>query len=455
VLDASSSSSPTKAESSSASLSSATGLIQGEVAQIGQSQASHWAMPLVWKFFKRFTLGQLTMLLPDGTQRQLGGSVGQAELALWPSLKAHMHIVDARFFSMILKSGDIGLAEAFIAGYWHSDNVVAVIRWFILNTLHAYPKGNMNGAWQVNLARWVNRFQHRLRPNTVTGSLANIQAHYDLSNPFFQLFLDPSMAYSSGKFLALNDDLETAQQQKFESLCQKLRLRPTDHLLEIGSGWGGLAVYAAAQFGCRVTTVTVSKAQYDGALDRVKQAGLTHLVQVQLCDYRQLTGQYDKLVSVEMIEAVGDAYYETFFAQCQALLKPHGLMVLQMITCPDDRYELVKGHVDFIQKYIFPGSLLPSLHRVQLALRRTGDWFLHELEDLGNSYARTLALWNQNLQAQQQQVLNMGFDEAFVRKWHYYLQYCEAAFATRNITVVQVVYTRPNNPLLVEALAWD
>jgi cyclopropane-fatty-acyl-phospholipid synthase len=411
---------------------------------------SSWGMPLVWQFFKRFTLGDMLMVLPDGSKRRLGGQL-MTELALsWPNLKAEMTVHDTRFFDAVIKSGDIGLAEAYMLGYWDSDHVASVLRWFIINSIYAYPKGDMRGVWHVNLVRWVNRLEHRLKPNTKQGSQKNIVTHYDLSNPFFQLFLDPSMAYSSGLFLDEQDDLDAAQTNKFEALCQKLRLRPSDHLLEIGSGWGGFAVYAAKHYDCQVTTVTISNAQYQGALQRIRAAGLDHKIEVKLCDYRELTGQFDKIVSVEMIEAVGDAFYETFFAQCHHLLKPHGLLVLQMITCPDDRYTLIKTHIDFIQKHIFPGSLLPSLDRIQQAVRASTDLFLHELKDLGNSYSRTLAIWDKNFLQQLPATRQLGFDDTFIRKWHYYLEYCQAAFATRNITVVQAIYTRANNPILVE-----
>jgi cyclopropane-fatty-acyl-phospholipid synthase len=424
------------------------------VGEPAPKKAETWSMPLVWQFFKRFTLGDLLMVLPDGSKRRLGGQMFNPDVMSWPSLRAEMVVHDGRFFDCVVKSGDIGLAEAYMQGYWDSDNVAAVLCWFIVNTVHAYPKGDMGAVWQVNLARWVNRLQHRFRPNTVAGSQKNIESHYDLSNPFFQLFLDPTMAYSSGLFQDELDDLESAQHNKFEALCQKLRLRPHDHLLEIGSGWGGFAVYAASHYGCRVTTVTVSQAQYEGACQRIHQAEMDHKVDVKICDYRDLTGQYDKIVSVEMIEAVGDAYYDTFFAQCQQLLKPNGLLVLQMITCPDDRYQLVKSHVDFIQKHIFPGSLLPSLDRIHQSVRSTTDLFMHQLDDLGNSYARTLAIWDRNFLQQLASIELLGFDATFIRKWHYYLQYCEAAFATRNITVVQAVYTRANNPTLLEAFSW-
>jgi cyclopropane-fatty-acyl-phospholipid synthase len=420
----------------------------------GPIAVSQWATPLVWQFFKDFTLGELIINLPDGSQRRLGHGQTTEQSQRWPQLKAQMVINHPRFFKAIVKAGDIGLAESYVQGDWDSPNVAAVLRWFIINTVNRYPNGDMRSVWQVNLAQWINRWAHRLRPNSLEGSQLNIRAHYDLSNPFFQLFLDPTMAYSSGKFTAMDEDLETAQNNKFESLCQKLRLRPSDHLLEIGTGWGGLAVYAAKQYGCQITTVTISKAQYDGAMARIQQAGVEHLVTLKLCDYRQLTGQFDKIVSVEMIEAVGDAYYEVFFAQCQRLLKPHGLLCLQMITCPDDRYNLLKQHVDFIQKYIFPGSLLPSLDRIQQALRQCTALTMFELEDMGNSYARTLTLWDNNFLNQLKAVKQMGFDDAFIRKWHYYLQYCEAAFATRNITVVQALYSRANNPTLVETLQW-
>jgi cyclopropane-fatty-acyl-phospholipid synthase len=300
----------------------------------------------------------------------------------------------------------------------------------------------------VNFLKIVNKIQHALRSNTKDGSRKNISEHYDLGNEFFSLFLDPSMAYSSAYFTNAKESLHQAQINKYDLLCQKLKLTDRDHLLEIGSGWGGLAMHAAQNYGCRVTTVTISKQQHAFVSEKVFERGLKDFIDVKFMDYRDIKGQFDKIVSVEMIEAVGHKFMKTFFVQCHALLKKDGLLALQMILSPDHRYESFRKNVDWIQKHIFPGSLLPSMQVIQSSIRETGNLMLYDFEDMTPSYAQTLKIWregfNQNLSA----VRDMGFEEEFIRKWNYYKSYCEAAFKTRNISVVQAVFTRPNNLVL-------
>jgi cyclopropane-fatty-acyl-phospholipid synthase len=300
----------------------------------------------------------------------------------------------------------------------------------------------------LNLLKFYNRALHLLRPNSVGTARRNISEHYDLGNDFYRLWLDPTMTYSSAYFTAPAQTLEAAQIAKYDALCRKLRLIPGDHVLEIGSGWGGFACHAVRHYGCRVTTVTISVEQFNYARERFLREGLADRVDIRLEDYRRLTGKFDKIVSVEMMEALGDRYLETYCAKLHALLKPDGLIGLQYITVPDSRHAELKSDVDWIQKHIFPGSLLLSIGRVNHALNRTGDLFLHHLEDLGLSYARTLRAWFDAFNARLADVRALGFDERFIRKWNYYLQYCEAAFAMRNISVVQAIYTRPNNPRL-------
>jgi cyclopropane-fatty-acyl-phospholipid synthase len=297
-----------------------------------------------------------------------------------------------------------------------------------------------------------NRILHLLRPNSLQTSRRNISEHYDLGNDFYKLFLDPTMTYSSALFNSPEQTLEAAQIAKYAALCRKLKLKRTDHLLEIGSGWGGFSCHAAKNYGCRITTVTISEEQFKYAQARFKTEGVADRVEIKLMDYRQITGQFDKIASIEMLEAVGHAYHEIYFAKCNELLKPDGLLGLQVITCPDARYESLRKNVDWIQKHIFPGSLLLSVGRVNQALNRTGDLFLHDSLDLGNSYAKTLRLWRDRFNEQLLAVRLLGFDEKFIRKWNYYFSYCEAAFAMRNISVVQAVYTRPNNPTLKNQL---
>jgi cyclopropane-fatty-acyl-phospholipid synthase len=256
------------------------------------------------------------------------------------------------------------------------------------------------------------------------------------------------MTYSSALFIDPAQTLEQAQIAKYDRLCRHLRLRSEDHVLEIGSGWGGFSLHAAKNYGCKITTVTISQEQYNYARQLFQKENLAGQVEIKFQDYRKLTGQFDKIVSIEMLEAVGDEYLETYFAKCHEVLKPGGLLALQMITCPDSRHESLRKNVDWIQKHIFPGSLLLSIHRVNEALRRTGDLFLHDLKDLGLSYAETLKRWRIAFNRNEDAVRTLKFDTCFIRKWNYYLSYCEAAFAMRNISVVQAVYTRPNNSTL-------
>jgi len=260
--------------------------------------------------------------------------------------------------------------------------------------------------------------------------------------------LDPTMTYSAALFTSSAQTLEEAQIAKYDRLCRQLRLQPGEHVLEIGSGWGGFSRHAVKNYGVRITTVTISVEQFQYARELFHREGLSDRAEVKLLDYRLLTGRFDKIVSIEMLEAVGDKYLKTYFAKCHELLAPHGLLALQMITCPDTRHAALRKNVDWIQKHIFPGSLLLSIHRVNEALRQTGDLFLYDLQDLGLSYAETLKRWRAHFNQNEAAVRALKFDTRFLRKWNYYLSYCEAAFAMRNISVVQAVYTRPNNPTL-------
>jgi cyclopropane-fatty-acyl-phospholipid synthase len=295
---------------------------------------------------------------------------------------------------------------------------------------------------------FAHRVAHKLRPNSRRTSRRNIKEHYDLSNDFFALWLDPTMTYSSAYWDQPGANLEQAQIRKYDVLCRRLRLQPSDQVLEIGSGWGGFSMHAAKNFGCHVTTVTISQAQFDEASRRIALAGLTNKIDVLLQDYREMRGEFDKIASIEMLEAVGERYLDGYFAQCHRLLSRKGLLGLQYITCPDAQYKVLRRGTDFIQRHIFPGSLLNSIGRVNTALNRTGDLFLHDLDDMGPYYARTLHVWRENFHRVLDAVRAQGFDETFIRKWDYYLAYCEAAFATRHISVVQAIYTRADNETL-------
>lgn len=386
--------------------------------------------------------GRLRMELPDGAPVLFGDQSG--------GVTADIRVRNWRFFKRCALYGDIGFGEAYLDGDWETTDITKVISWFLLNADGApqVSGSKMRGAF-VNLLGWQNRIRHWLRGNTLKMSRRNISEHYDLGNRLYQLFLDSTMTYSSALFRAPDQSLEEAQLSKYERLCQQLRLQPGERVLEIGCGWGGFSRYAARRYGVRVTAVTLSQEQFGFARELVNREGLHGLIEVQLTDYRQITGAFDKVVSIEMIEAVGHAHLETFFAKCQAVLKPDGLLALQMITCPDSRYESLRSGADFIQKHVFPGSLLVSIHRVNQALRKTGDLFLHDLKDMGISYAETLRRWREAFNRREKEVRELDFDTRFIRKWNYYLCYCEAAFAMRHISVVQALFTRPNNPVLM------
>lgn len=394
---------------------------------------------LVRRLLRQMRCGGLRLVLPDGHAEHFGDPAAPATAEL------RVRQPDD-FFRRCVLHGNIGLGEAYTAGDWDTDDIAAVISWFIVN-LHALQGSQASSSRLpgLNLLRWADRVLHLLRPNSVRMSRRNIAEHYDLGNDFYSLWLDATMTYSAARFEHPEQSLEAAQHSKYEALCQKLLLRPGDHVLEIGCGWGGFCTHAAREYGCRVTAVTISQEQFDFARERVRREGLEHLIEIRLQDYRHIEGQFDKIASIEMLEAVGDAYVDGFFAQCQRLLKPQGLLAFQVITVPDCRYEALRRGVDWIQKHIFPGSLLLSMDRINRAINRAGDLFLHGLEDLGSGYARTLSLWQERFAARLDEVRALGFDETFIRKWNYYLKYCEAAFATRNISVVQAVYTRPNN----------
>ncbi|MEX2088249.1 MAG: cyclopropane-fatty-acyl-phospholipid synthase family protein [Bacteroidota bacterium] len=386
----------------------------------------------------RLDKGSLSLVLPSGEERHVGDRQSH--------LHASIHIVNPEFFRKVVLFGDVGFGEAYVDGDWETESITNVVQWFILNMDNlALVSGSQARFSPVNLVKVFNRLVHLSRPNTVRGSRKNIAEHYDLSNEFYRLILDPTMTYSSGVFTDDNQSLADAQREKYDRLCRKLRLKPSDHVLEIGCGWGGFAEHAVKNFGVRVTAVTISKEQYEFAEHRFRAAGLSDRITLLLADYRQLTGEFDKIVSIEMLEAVGHEFLESYFAQCHRLLRRDGLLGLQVITSPDSRYETFRKSVDWIQKHIFPGSLLPSIAALNRAVNKTGDLTLHSLEEHTASYAKTLALWRRNFQANLQQVKALGFNHAFIRKWNYYLSYCEAAFLMRNIGVMQLVYTRPNN----------
>lgn len=399
---------------------------------------SSFYQDVVLKALSQMSKGTLHLTLPDGESFTMGTGEG--------SISARISIIDNEFYKRVIMYGDIGFGEAYVDGLWDTDNITNVIKWVLLNVENAPGvSGSKIQALGLNLMKWFNKIYHSKRANTITGSRKNIAEHYDLNNDFFASFLDPTMTYSSAYFYKDGLTLEEAQYAKYERLCRQLHLKPTDHVLEIGSGWGGNAIYMAKTYGCKVTSLTISEEQLKLARERVAAAGLSDRVQILMKDYRHMEGQFDKIVSVEMLEAVGHKYLDEYFRRCHELLKKSGILAIQVITSPDCRYDSLRKGVDWIQKHIFPGSLLPSVAAINAAVNRGGDMTMVDLKDIGLDYARTLKLWYDQFNANLQTVRSLGFDERFIRKWNYYLCYCEAAFAMRNINVMQLTYARPNN----------
>ena len=352
---------------------------------------------------------------------------------------AELHVRDDRFWKAVALRGSIGAGEAFAKSWWTSDDPTAVVRLFARN--HDALNGLEGGL--ARLSRPLLGLYHRLRRNTEDGSHSNISAHYDVSNEFFGLFLDDTMTYSCGVFEREDASMREASIAKIDRLCRKLDLRPEDHLLEIGTGWGAFALHAAREYGCRVTTTTISKEQHALAKQRFEEAGLTDRITLVTEDYRNLTGTYDKLVSVEMIEAVGANFFDTFFAKCASLLKPDGVMALQAITIADQHYERARRSVDFIQRHIFPGSCIPSVTALCSSMTRASDLRMTDLEDIGPHYVRTLATWRRNLRERWSEARAMGYSDEFLRIWEFYFCYCEGGFAERHIGDVHMVLEKP------------
>lgn len=392
---------------------------------------------LVLRALRSFAKGRMQIDLPGGEQLYFGD----------PSLTevtAHIQVLKPLpFFIHVARFGGVGLGEAYTEGWWDTPDLRAVLDWFIIN-IQSSPK--LNGSSQrfkmIGFLKFVNRVQHLLRPNSIRTSRRNISEHYDLGNAFYKLWLDPTMTYSAAKFTRPDQSLEQAQIAKYDSLCEKLHLKPSDHVLEIGCGWGGFSIHAAKKYGCRVTGVTISQEQFKEATKRIKEAGMDHRIEIRFQDYRHITGQFDKIASIEMLEAVGEKYLETYFAKCAEVLAPHGILAVQMITVPDHHFRQLAKGTDWIQKHIFPGSLLLAVGRVNKAIRRTSKLSPLALEDLGQGYARTMREWFDLFNAKLEEVRAQGFSEVFIRKWNYYLKYCESAFATRNISVVQASWSR-------------
>lgn len=390
-----------------------------------------WARRLAYGRLEKLTGGELR-LSEGGSDVLLGHPSADG-------LRADLEVRDPRFWRKLVTGGSLGAAEAYLDGWWESEDLTSLVR------LMARDR-SVTGRLEAGLARFgylLARAWHAMRPNSRTGSRRNIKDHYDLGNELFALFLDESMTYSSALFERPDASLEAAQKAKIDRLCRKLQLDARDHLLEIGTGWGGFAIHAARRYGCRVTTTTISPAQFEEAGRRVAAAGLADRIEIVQKDYRELAGTYSKIVSVEMIEAVGHKYYGAFFAALDRLLRPDGLVALQAITIADRNYEEAKRTVDFIQRYIFPGSAIPSLTALYLAASRSSRLTPLHVEDLGLHYAETLRQWRERFDGAIEKVRALGYPKRFERLWRYYLCYCEGGFRERVIGDAQLLFAGP------------
>jgi cyclopropane-fatty-acyl-phospholipid synthase len=376
--------------------------------------------------------GHLAVEMPDGRVHRFGPADS--------SRSARIRVKSPAFFRRLLLGGDMGVGESYVDGEWEADDLAAFL------TLAAENEDELGIAGR--LTRVLNLGHdvvHLLRRNTRRGSRRNIAAHYDLSNDFFALFLDETMTYSSALFEHEDQPLADAQRHKYRALADKAQLGPGDHVLEVGCGWGGFALLAAREYGCRVTGITVSARQHALARARIAEAGLEDRVEIRLQDYRDVAGTFDKIVSIEMFEALGREHWPVFFRKLDEVLAPRGLVALQAISLPDFRFEAYARHCDWIQRYIFPGSLLASLHHVTGAMSQVSRLGVHHLEDIGPHYALTLARWRETFRSRLEEVRALGFDDRFVRMWDYYLAACQAYFATRRLSDLQLVLTRPGN----------
>jgi cyclopropane-fatty-acyl-phospholipid synthase len=400
----------------------------------GMSPLTRLAKTLLLGQLRKIRHGRLRLIDADG-----GESFGH--LSSECTFDVAIRVRHPRFYSDAVFGGTTGAGEAFMHGAWDCDNLTDLVRLMVVNR---DLMNDVDSGWS-RLSAPLFQLAHRLNRNTAAGSRRNIAAHYDLGNEFFQLFLDETMAYSCGIFPRAGASLLEASTAKFDAACSKLNLKPGQRLLEIGTGWGGLALHAARHYGCHVTTTTISREQYELAAEKVAQAGLSDRITLLLEDYRELKGQYDALVSIEMIEAVGHQYLDTYFARCSGLLKPCGAMLLQSITIRDQLYEQAKRSVDFIKRFIFPGSFIPSVQALTDSIARCTDMKLTHLEDIGPHYARTLKLWRQRLMARHSEVRALGYPESFIRMWDYYLCYCEGGFEERQLGDVQMLLTKPGS----------
>jgi cyclopropane-fatty-acyl-phospholipid synthase len=392
---------------------------------IETTKSASFSKRIVFSLLKKLTAGHIR-LIENGKEAMFGDSHAD--------IKATITIHDQKAYSRILWGGSIGAGEAYVEGLWSSENLVDVIRLFSRN-LAALEKHEQRFGFLLNI---INMVKHRLNRNSKAGSRTNIAAHYDLSNEMYRFFLDDSMQYSSGIFPHETTTLEEAQQHKLKTICEALNLTEDDQLLEIGTGWGGLACYAAKNYGCHVTTTTISDAQFDLAKQRINDENLSHKITLLKKDYRDLTGQYSKIVSIEMIEAVGHKFMPTYFGMLDQLLKPGGKSFIQAITMNDQRYDSYVNNVDFIQRNIFPGGHLPSVSVICDLLKNNTNMYMKQLSDYRIDYARTLSAWRASFLDNREAIQSLGFNDDFIRLWEYYFSYCEGGFRESAIGLAHI-----------------
>jgi cyclopropane-fatty-acyl-phospholipid synthase len=394
--------------------------------------AERRALATVAGMLEQLEVGAVEVRLPDGRVRVFGAPDAE--------LRSTIDVHDWRFLTSLLHGASVGVGESYMAGYWTSADLVSLIRIVIANRR---ALRRITPAAVLNIAG--DKLIHAMRANRLGQSKRNIQAHYDLSNELYSLFLDDTMTYSAAYFPDPTVTLEEAQEAKYARLAEKVRVDGDTHVLEIGCGWGGFASYAARTHGCRVTGITLSEEQAEYARERMVREGLDHLVDIRVIDYREVRGQFDRIVSIEMLEAVGHRFFGTYFETIDRLLAPDGLAAIQVITIPEQRYDNYRRRPDFIQRYIFPGGHLPSLEAMAGSMGSNSELYVESTENIGVHYAETLRRWRERFLGNRDEVLALGFDERFVRMWEFYLAYCEGAFLARYINDLQLVLTRPMN----------
>jgi cyclopropane-fatty-acyl-phospholipid synthase len=397
---------------------------------LDRSRSSDFYQSMVFKLLDSVSEGQLTIRIGNEVH-----TFGDKDSELKAEVVAH----DRDIFKTLMFKGSIGNAEDYVAGKWSSPDLTRVIEFFVAN-MHALDAVESKFGPLVRLGYFFKKFKNR---NNISQAKKNILAHYDLGNHLYKRCLDENMQYSSAIYPDQLSDLEMAQRHKMDTICQRLKLQPGENVMEIGTGWGGLAVHMAKHYGCNVTTTTISDAQHEYAEERIRKEGLEEKVTLLKQDYRTLEGKFDKLVSIEMIEAVGHEYLGGFFDKCSALLKRNGLMLIQAITIADQRYDYYRRDVDFIQTYIFPGGCLPSIQRMSQSICDNTDMVIHEMHDIGLHYAKTLADWREKFFQAWPELNKEGFDQQFKRLWEYYLCYCEGGFLQRAISTVHLVSRKP------------